>query len=844
MNATTRILYTLMLPLGIALLATCHKTPSTSSDQVNKAYESFGFHSQARAYPFTDIPYNALSQAWNQLQRMPQGFSDSRAAGWESLGPWNVGGRTLCMAFNPLNPNTLYAGSASGGLWRSHTGGKGTRAWTRIPIPYPVLAVSCIATVPADSNTLYIGTGEVYNIAGAGLGAAFRSLRGSYGMGILKTTDGGKTWTKELDWSYQQQHGIWDIELDPKDPNVLWAATTQGVYKRDGLGAEWTRMLQVPMATELLIHPDQPNVLLAACGNFQSTGYGIYKSTDGGVNWNKIQSNLPDAWKGKIQLAYAPKNPNRVYASIGNGFEVNIDNASWLCRSDDFGSTFDVVNTTDFARWQGWYAHHLAVSPTNPDELFVIGIAVWKSTNAGTSLTQVSSTGLGFNNPPIEGPDGGNRYVHDDAHFVLYHPVNPSIVYVANDGGIHYSQDAGTTWRSANGYYQTAQFYSGVSVSYQNPSRIIGGLQDNGSILNTTGGRWNTVFGADGAGTATNPKNDSVAYISYYDLNVYQTVNRFRSLDYLEIPASGNNAFMSPFHQSPANPDVLYAAKTTVARSTDRGGSWTELDGPSTQNPVYCLASSYQNSELVYAATVPFGAERAGIYLSKDGGTSWTNITGPQPDRYPTDVVVDPTDDATVYVTWNGFGVPHVWKSEDYGQTWTNISLGLPDLPVNAIAVDSLAPSHLYLGTDLGVMVSMDGGRNWERWDQDLPESTLVYDLVISPANRKLICATHGLGVYQRDLLEPDVNVGIQANVKSEPFGMFPNPAREFATVTLDAYSGKQILVFDSNGKVVHEGKALANQYELPIRRWPQGTYFVRVISGVNIQEQKLIVVH
>lgn len=844
MNVTTTTFRTCFLAASLLLMAACNRDHKASKAAVNKAYESFGFHTQARAYPFTDIPYNALSSAWSHLQRMPEMATDSRAEGWESLGPWNVGGRTLCLAFNPQNANTLYAGSASGGLWRSYTAGVGRQAWTRIPIPFPVLAVSCIATSPTDSNTLYIGTGEVYNVGGAGLGGAFRSLRGSYGMGILKTTDGGKTWTKELDWSYQQQHGIWDIELDPKDPDVLWAATTQGIYKKDGLGAEWTRMLEVPMATDLLVHPDKPNTLLAACGNFQSTGYGIYKSTDGGQTWNKVETTLPSAWKGKVQLAFAPSKPDRVYASIGNGFEVNIDNASWLCRSDDFGSTFSIVNTTDFARWQGWYAHHLAVSPVNPDEFYVLGIAVWKSTNAGASLTQVSATGLGFNNPTIEGPDGGNRYVHDDAHFVVYHPTDPSIVYVANDGGIHYTKDASATWRSANGYYQTAQFYNGVSVSFQDPTRILGGLQDNGSILNTTGGRWNTVFGADGAGTATHPYNDSVAYISYYDLNVYQTVNRFRTLDYLEIPATGNNTFMCPFLQSPANPNLLFAAKTSIARSTDRGANWTELNGPSVQNPVFCLASSHQNEEVIYAATVPFGTERGGVYISKNGGESWENITGSLPDRYPTDIAVDPTNDGIVYVTWNGFGVPHVWKSEDYGKSWTNISLGLPDLPVNAVVVDSLAPAHVYIGTDLGVMVSINGGRDWERWDQDLPESTLVYDLVISPKNRKLICATHGSGAYQRDLLDADVNVGIHANQAGEPFGMFPNPAREFATVTLDAFEGRTILVYDTNGKLVHEGKAFAKQYELPIRRWPQGTYFVRVLSGARVQEQKLQVVH
>ena len=194
---------------------------------------------------------------------------------------------------------------------------------------------------------MYIGTGEVYNVEAAGTGAAYRNTRGSYGMGILKTTDGGQTWTKSLDWSYDQQHGIWMIKIDPTNPNTVFAATTQGIYKSTDAGASWIPVLDVVMGTDVLIHPENPNIIVAACGNFASEGFGIYKSIDAGESWQQITSNLPEFFLGKIQLGLAPSNPDIIYASVGNGFSFS-DGASWLCRSNDFGSnwTIQVQKTT------------------------------------------------------------------------------------------------------------------------------------------------------------------------------------------------------------------------------------------------------------------------------------------------------------------------------------------------------------------------------------------------------------------------------------------------------------------------------------------------------------------
>lgn len=499
--------------------------PSVSKDEVSGAYQALNFLGARQTYPYGTLPTNAHYAAW---QRWHSGNTASARGNpplpWESLGPHNRGGRTLTLALNPQNENTIYAGSASGGLWKSTTGGAGVEAWEKVETGFPVLGVSTIAIHPTDSMTMYIGTGEVYNSEAAGTGAAYRNTRGSYGMGILKTIDGGQTWSLSLDWSYDQQHGIWMIKIDPTNPAIIYAATTQGTYKSTDAGTNWNQVLDVVMGTDLLIHPSDPNKILAACGNFGSPGYGIYRSEDAGLTWQQIISNLPTTFLGKIQLGFAPSAPDIVYASIGNGFSFD-DGATWLCRSNDFGTNWTVRSTEDYSRFQGWFAHDVAVRPDNPDELIAIGINVWKSVNGGNTLSIITEGGVGFANPPIEGPDGNANYVHSDAHDVLYHPTNSNIVYVASDGGIHRSDDGGSNWYSANGGYQTAQFYNGTSTSQNDPDFFIGGLQDNGTIRWNGDLTWTRVFGGDGSWTAIDPDNDNTFFVSYQRLNVLKTID-------------------------------------------------------------------------------------------------------------------------------------------------------------------------------------------------------------------------------------------------------------------------------------------------------------------------------
>ena len=427
----------------ITLFISCTKQ---KSDRTSGALNALDFMYQQRAFPNKNIPNDGFYRGYeNAVEEFRSDIQtrDGLPDPWEAIGPHNTSGRTLALAFNPQNPNTIYAGSASGGLWRSTTLGAGKEAWEYVNTGHPVLAVSSIAIDPRDSMTMYIGTGEVYSYENVGKGAAYRSKRGTYGIGILKTEDGGNTWTKSLDWSYDQLKGVNAVELSPSDPDVIYAATSDGVYKSTDKGLNWSLKLDVHLAMDVAIHPNNSDIAVAGCGNFGSENKGIYVTTDGGENWQLKRAPLPDNFQGKILLDFSRSSPNVVYASIGNGFSSN-NGKTWLCRSDNAGNSWQIVNNTDYSLWQGWFAHDIAVNPFNHNAVTAVGIYIHKTYNGGPTLTQVTqSPQVTLGRPKIGEPDGPPTYTHIDHHVVRYNPVDSNIVLVGSDGGVFISFDGG-----------------------------------------------------------------------------------------------------------------------------------------------------------------------------------------------------------------------------------------------------------------------------------------------------------------------------------------------------------------------------------------------------------------
>lgn len=842
------------LPISVFLFYLASVVPSNKPVKIPGAMNALDFWARQRAYPDKIIPDNKYYAAYEYSRQNLRNENDNSLINpWRDIGPKNQGGRTISILINPVNPNTVYAGSASGGLWRSYSGGLGAAAWQMVNIGFPVLGVGAIAMNPQDTNTIYIGTGEVYAYQNSIGGLTVRTTRGSYGIGILKTTNNGNSWTKVLDWSYNQRRGVQVIKLNPLNPNVVWAGTSEGVYKSFNGGNSWTQISNVLMVTDILIHPADTSKVIMACGNLGTSGTGLYKSTNSGINWIQIVDGLPSIWGGKALLHNCLTKPDVVLASIGAGYS----SGSYLCKSTNFGINWMITSITDYASYQGWYSHYAVLHPNDTSLIITGGIDMWKSTNGGMNLTKKSNWAAIYSGrTPIGGPEGPPNCAYADQHAFAIHPANPNIVYLANDGGVFRTTDFGESFAGINGNYQTTQFYNGFSSSTTDSLFAIGGLQDNSTSIYDGQPAWLIrKIGGDGCWTAINKNNDSILYGSWQGLNLMKSYDRGESFSQLSIPGGGAASFVAPYVLGINNPNILYAGKTYVFKSTN-GGSLFEitnggnyLDG----NPCLSMAISHSNNNKLFICTAPV-YYRSGIFRTTNGGENFINITGNLPDRYPVDIMVDPQNDSKVYIALSGFGSSHLFKSTNSGDNWIDIGTGLPDVPTSAVLIDPLFSDHIYVGNDLGVYLSTNGGLNWSEYSTGLPGATIIMDLNIVPTSREIRAATHGNGAYTRKL---SGTVGIK-QISSAVKGFtleqnYPNPFNPSTTIRYsipsnvkNETSNVKLVVFDILGKEV---AVLVNEYQKAgiyevqftgIQN-PSGVYFYRLSTGYFTDVKRMI---
>lgn len=844
------------------------ETYPTAQKLRSEARAALDLFTEARAYPNATIPETGFTAAFDLARTRlakPAGQADLQP--WQAMGPDNIGGRTLALAFNPQNPNTIWAGSASGGLWRSTTSGIGRIAWEYIATGFPVLGVAAIAIAPDDSNTIYIGTGEVYGSDETAPGVVIRTTRGSYGIGILKSTDGGQSWRKSLDWRFNQRTGVQKIRINPQNPNSVWAATTEGIFRSRDAGESWQRVLDVVMATDIAINPVDTNRIFVACGGMRSPGHGLYRSTDGGVSWQ--QANLasgggPVSFAGKAVLAISNSNPDIVMASIGNSDGLQVPSATWLCKTTDGGESWGVVSTVDYSTFQGWYSHAVAINPVNANEVWCAGAPFYpfRSLAGGTNLQNTEQIGLMRPASGREGFDFPDLNVWADYHDIVFHPTDPGIIYFANDGGVFRTTDGGRTSENCNGGYQTTQFYNGVSNSITDSAFVLGGMQDNLSTAFDGMPHWRRVGTNDGSWTAMNQANNNIVYLSFQGGAVFRYTNRGELFTNSAANITPPNRrapinFIAPYVLSPVDNRTIYHGSAVVVKSTDEGQNWSVtnnglvLDG----NPVLSLAISASSTEVVYAATAP-RLSRAGLFRTDNGGASWQNITGNLPNRYPTDIALYPNNDRFVVVTFAGFGTSHAFKSSDGGASWSDIGAGLLDLPTWAAVIDPLYPDHLYIGNDIGVFASVDGGATWLQFNDGLPDAVMAMDLVISPVNRKLRVATHGNGFFERPLLDPTTPTAPPEPGIPLEFTLlqnYPNPFNPSTTIRyyLEQPGPVTLTIYDAAGRQVRSLVA-----ETQVSGWhrvswdgridagrlaPSGAYVYRLATAEQTLSRKLL---
>ncbi len=806
---------------------------TTSSDiQFSGAWESMQFINTSRAYPEQDIPPDAYTKAYNFYKAnfaQKNSRLNSTVSPWYNLGPDDIGGRTLAMAFDPADTNTIWLGSASGGLWKSTSGGLGTNAWTLIPTGYPVLGISCIAIDPINTNVMYIGTGEMHSYGSSVNGLIERPTRGSIGIGILKSIDGGQTWNPSLDWQYQQVRGIWDLQINPLNPSTVIAATTEGIYKSTDAGANWTRVLNELMVMDLLIDPVDTNYVYAGVGNVDSPNPGIYRSVNGGTNWTRINSGLPlPTNTGRITLAMNKQNHNALIALVADLFST-----VGIYSSKNRGTSW-TTNTglTEIVSYQGWYAKGLCMKDDDSSKVLFGGVYLFGSDQHGDFPNILPNT----------------YDVHPDIHDIVSNPLNPNSIYILTDGGLYRSYDFGDTFFPCTNGYITSQSYIG-SVAKLDPNMILSGLQDNNTIRYLGAQSWLPVIGGDGSFNAIDPGNPDFAYGSSQYMNVSRSDNggfNFNSiLNHSASSTGGNNvAFIAPIALSNSNPNVLYAASDSLFRSDDKGDNWTApqnslLNGGSV---ALSIAVSWTYSDSLYICTAPSNNRPMSVQVSGDGGITFTDISAGLPNRFPRDIAIDPRDSRIVFVAFSGFGTGHLFKSTNSGSTWTDISTSLPDIPFHCITHDLMHPDTIYAGSDLGVFVSADAGLNWDAMNPGLPEAVMVFDLGYSYSDQTMIAFTHGNGIYKNDLTSLSVTVQQQDLEGDFGLNIISNPVGEILKYSVSTQNPLDLSIYNLNGDKIVQTKIVPEQkQELNIIHLRSGCYLLRISSNGMSQSKKFV---
>jgi photosystem II stability/assembly factor-like uncharacterized protein len=655
-------------------------------------------------------------------------------AKWTEMGPVKVPmpmgwgrysglGRINCIAFYPGNPDIMWAGSPSGGLWRTTNGGQ---YWINMTGDLPNLGVSAILIHPQNPDIMYIATGD---------GDAWDT----FSIGILKSTDGGLTWNPVgLNRDLSALWRISKLIMHPSDPETILAATRTGVFKTIDGGDTWRHTLTGNIM-DLDTADAKPAVWYAS-----AYGDAVYKSTDTGETWKKISKGLPSSNVGRIAVSVSQGTPSRVVALYVNNdtqgllaiYSSNDDGGTWENITDDHNLLGRESDGSDWDDGQAWYDLTLAVDPSNPDWIYVGGINLWKNSNGYKSWKALNYSW------------GNKAYIiHVDQHAFEFHPRDSNTFFLGNDGGVYKSVNGGQTFEDISEGLAIHQLYR-LGMSQRHTGKIMTGSQDNGTDFYREG-VWLHIFGGDGMECAFDPVSDTVMYCSYQFGNFYRSTDSGHSWDNISNFILEEGAWVTPFAVDPAEPRTLYAPTNKVYKSTDRGNIWKPISGNLSERKLTSMAVAPSDSRYIYVSTI-----RGDMFRTMDGGENWAQVLTDDDSETITWLTVDPRTPTTIWRTAGGY-LPgkKVYYSADGGTTWKNVSGHLPNIPVNCLVFDPLT-YDIYIGTDLGVFYSPDpGGSNpqWTAYDTGLP-NVVVSELEIHRHGKLIRAATYGRGLWEAPL--------------------------------------------------------------------------------------------
>ncbi len=699
----------------------------------------------------------------------PRGFR------FRNIGPASGGGRITAIAAIPGNPNVIYLGSASGGIFKTVDSGG---SWKAIFDKYPP-SIGAIAISPANPNLIWVGTGEA-------------NPRNNVidGHGVYFSSDAGASWRF---MGLGDAGAISRVLIDPQDPNRVFVAVlgniwkpsaTRGVYRTTDGGATWKKVLYVDDqtgASDLVMQPNNPMVLLAGTWQFRrfpwefvggGPGSGLWKSTDGGSTWRKLERDMPEGTLGRVTLAIAPTNGDHVYALIHAKKGI-------LYESKDLGEKWERTTDNRTINVRPWYFSVMAVSPADENKLY------FGSFNLVTSI------------------DGGktfqtnNRRIHPDYHALWIDPKDPERIIQGNDGGALVSTDGGKTWRAFENL-PLGQFYQ-VGIGSDTPYSICGGLQDNngwcGSSNSLTRGGitdsdWYSVVGGDGEWIVPAPSNPDIIYgdsqngnISRFDrkTRLSRSIRPYLSGVGEMVPSELKYRFnwTSPIAVSATNADEVYIGGNVVFKSTDGGLHWAaispdltrndkgkqkasggpvnlDLSGAETYDSLLSLVISTVDPKVMWA-----GSDDGLVHMTRDGGGAWTNASPKGAPEWGRVYQIDasPFDAGTAQLVYDGHMLgdrrPHVYRTTDFGKTWTSITKGLPDDGTAYVVRENPnRKGFLVVGTDNGLHCSYDSGATWKKFPVEFPVVP-VWDLKFVKATHDLVVGSHGRGMYVFDNIGP-----------------------------------------------------------------------------------------
>jgi photosystem II stability/assembly factor-like uncharacterized protein len=642
---------------------------------------------------------------------------------WFSIGPRNVNGRVKSLAVHPTNKDIVYAGTASGGVWKSTDGAE---SWEPLWDTEDSLAVGSVEVASTAPDTVYAGTGEWT----PGYGPSYP------GAGVYVSTDGGNTWTQRANVNADR---IARVLVSPTDVDTVYVAGNAGFERSTDGGNTWTT-LRTGQASDAVIDPDDANTIYVAIRYD-----GIYKTTDGGATWNKLTNGPTGSNADWLRLAIGDS------GASGSDFLLAKRNGT-IYRTTDGGATWTTLSGSHGSAGHHPWANLIAVAPDDEDVILAGGVGAERTADGGASWSGLSG-------------------LHADHHRAVFAPSDPDVVYECNDGGVYRSTDKGSTWEKTSDGLVVTQFYD---IGSWDPISTVagGGTQDQGTNMTTGGLTWTNILGNDGGYFVVNPNDPRTIYAEYQNTGIQKSTDGGNSWTNKTSGLSGSTPWTGVLTMDPNDPDTLFTGTNRVFRTTDGIATNWSASSQTLAGQVSSIEVAPSDSNRVYAGTGDkvWQSGTGKIYRSDDNGATspWTDkTTSTLPSSRPLgDIDIDGSNADRVVICYAGTSAGgsanHVFESTDGGDSWTDISGDLPNMSVSAVALDPNDDDTIYVGTDVGVFRTTNGGSDWLAFDNGIP-NVLIADLHIDPEDETLYAATFGRGMYKLNIApggsEPQVDL-------------------------------------------------------------------------------------